>query len=146
MIEKDHQVYLCYGRRSNRYLLSGYGFTLPINKYNALTFRVWLDFSGKAKEGTAGRSEEDNDDGDNRISKVLKLKKEKLKDDLLAYIRMSLVQRNEKETGQKVRENILISTPVDVEFEMLTLGCAIHLFESLMTNRFKNVSVEADRR
>ena len=47
VIEKDQQVYICYGRRSNRYLLSGYGFLLPKNKYNALSFRVWLDFRPK---------------------------------------------------------------------------------------------------
>ena len=28
VIEKDQQVYVCYGRRSNRYLLWGYGFVL----------------------------------------------------------------------------------------------------------------------
>ena len=43
-ISKDEQIYICYGRRSNRYLLSAYGFLLEQNKYNALTFRVWLDF------------------------------------------------------------------------------------------------------
>lgn len=49
MIEKDQQVYVCYGRRSNRYLLSAYGFCLQKNKYNALSFRVWLDFRAKDK-------------------------------------------------------------------------------------------------
>ena len=39
----------------------------------------------------------------------------------------------------------MISTPVDIEFEMLTLGCSIHLLNSLLTSRFKNVSIEADR-
>ena len=44
-----------------------------------------------------------------------------------------------------MKENILISTPVDVEFEMLTIACAIHLLNSLLTNRFRGVSVEADK-
>ena len=26
MIAKDTQIFICYGRRSNRYLLTGYGF------------------------------------------------------------------------------------------------------------------------
>ena len=81
MIEKDAQVYVCYGRRSNRYLLSAYGFLLAKNKYNALSFRVWLDFRPKDKQGipseeskrSGGSAAEDND-ADNRISKVLKLK------------------------------------------------------------------------
>ena len=40
----------------------------------------------------------------------------------------------------------MISTPVDIEFEMLALGCAIHLLEQMRDNRFKNVSIEDDRR
>ena len=39
----------------------------------------------------------------NRISKVLKLKKWRIKDDLLAYIRTSLIQKNEQQTGEKVK-------------------------------------------
>ena len=81
---------------------------------------------------------------DNRISKIIKLKKDRLRDDLLAYIRLSLVQKSEQDSGEKVKDNILISTPVDVEFEMLTLGCAIHLLESLLSNRFRGITVEAD--
>ena len=81
---------------------------------------------------------------DNRVSKIIKLKKDRLRDDLLAYIRLSLVQKSEQDSGEKVKDNILISTPVDVEFEMLTLGCAIHLLESLLSNRFRGITVEAD--
>ena len=43
--DKDNQIYLCYGRRTNNHLLSVYGFTLENNKYNSLQFRVVLDFS-----------------------------------------------------------------------------------------------------
>lgn len=139
---------MCYGRRGNRYLLSGYGFLLQNNKYNALNFRVWLDFRSKEKQALKEESKdvesEESDEDANRISKVLKLKEKRVKDDLLAYIRMSLVQKSEKATGEKAKENILISTPVDIEFEMLTLGCAIHLLESLLKGRFKGCSVDAD--
>ena len=44
-----------------------------------------------------------------------------------------------------MKENILISTPVDVEFEMLTLACAIQLFDSMLAKRFKGVTVEQDK-
>ena len=47
LISQDQQIYVCYGRRSNRYLLSAYGFLLEKNKYNSLAFRVWLDFRPK---------------------------------------------------------------------------------------------------
>ena len=89
--------------------------------------------------------DESEDEEDNKISKMLKLKDNRLKDDLLAYIRMSLIQKNEKDTGEKVKDNILISTPVDIEFEMLTLGCAIHLLNQLLSSRFRGVTVEQDR-
>ena len=47
LITQNQQIYVCYGRRSNRYLLSAYGFLLEKNKYNSLAFRVWLDFRPK---------------------------------------------------------------------------------------------------
>jgi len=49
---KGEQIYHCYGRATNRYLLNNYGFCLPTNKYNSLTFRVWLDFSDPENPGT----------------------------------------------------------------------------------------------
>lgn len=38
------QIYHCYGRRSNRYLVSNYGFSLSSNKYEAISFKINLDF------------------------------------------------------------------------------------------------------
>lgn len=39
------QVFHCYGRRTNRFLLLNYGFCLNNNKYNSLSFRVWINFN-----------------------------------------------------------------------------------------------------
>ena len=39
------QVFHCYGRRTNRFLLLNYGFCLNNNKYNSLSFRVWVNFN-----------------------------------------------------------------------------------------------------
>lgn len=36
--KKDDQVFHCYGRRTNQYLLRNYGFALRSNKYNSLKF------------------------------------------------------------------------------------------------------------
>ena len=93
------------------------------------------------KKAAAGEAEDES----NRVSKILKLKDGKLRDDLLAYIRMSLVQKSEEDSGEKVKDNILISTPVDIDFEMLAIGCSIHLLESLVKSRFSNLTVEEDR-
>ena len=48
--EKDTQVFCCYGRRSNTYLMSVYGFCLQNNKYNSLRFSVWMDFTQDEKD------------------------------------------------------------------------------------------------
>ena len=93
-------MFVCYGRRTNRYLLCAYGFCLESNKYNSLQFRVWLDFQPK-KPGEEAKMPDRNapsqDENDNKISKVIKLKHNRLRDDLLAYIRMSLIQKHEQE-------------------------------------------------
>lgn len=46
----NDQVFHCYGRRDNQYLLANYGFCLNYNKYNSLNFKVNIDF-GWQKEG-----------------------------------------------------------------------------------------------
>lgn len=43
--KKGQQVFHCYGRRTNRFLLLNYGFCLNNNKYNSLSFRVWINFN-----------------------------------------------------------------------------------------------------
>ena len=68
---------------------------LQHNKYNALSFRVSLDFRPKSEQDRA-KDESDDDEDNNRVSKILKLKKNRLKEDLLAYIRTSLVQKSEQ--------------------------------------------------
>lgn len=41
--QKGSQVFLCYGRISNRQLLKRYGFCLSNNKYNHLFIKLHLD-------------------------------------------------------------------------------------------------------
>lgn len=80
-----------------------------MNKYNSLTFRVWLDFSDPSNPGT------------DRIQRRLRLKHDRIKEDVLAYLRASIMQ---KYTAEQ-KEHLLVSTPVDIQFEMLMCGCAI---------------------
>lgn len=42
-IKKNEQVYNFYGRRSNKFLLSGYNFVLEDNKYDSFAFRINID-------------------------------------------------------------------------------------------------------
>jgi len=83
--KKDDQVFHCYGRRSNQYLLAYYGFCLQDNKYNSLRFKVNIDFNWK--QSKAGNSETDG-----KVSKMIKLKEHKLRDEVFAYIRANLIQ------------------------------------------------------
>lgn len=56
-----------------------------------------LDFRHKDKKAAAATAEEEDWDEDNNcISKVLKFKKNRIKEDLLAYIRISLVEKSER--------------------------------------------------
>ena len=58
------QVFHCYGRRTNRFLLLNYGFCLNNNKYNSLSFRVWINFNWqKEKEKEEKRRLQDEKDG-----------------------------------------------------------------------------------
>ncbi len=42
-IKKNEEVYNFYGRRSNKFLLTGYNFVLEENKYDSFTFRINID-------------------------------------------------------------------------------------------------------
>lgn len=63
----------------------------------------------------------------------------KIREDLFAYLRASLMQKKE----QSHKQHLLISTPVDPDFELLVTACAINLLQGLLTARFKT-SIEED--
>jgi hypothetical protein len=42
-IKKYEQIYNFYGRRSNRFLLTGYNFVLKTNKYDSFAFQINVD-------------------------------------------------------------------------------------------------------
>ena len=83
--KKDDQVFHCYGRRSNQYLLANYGFVLQNNKYNSLRFKVNIDFNWKQNKQNNLKTD------DSKVSKLIKLKEHKLKDEIFAYIRANLI-------------------------------------------------------
>ena len=68
------QLFNCYGLRTNRFLLLNYGFCLRNNKYNSLGFKVFVNNPNP-------KSDEESDDS--RYQKIIKLKKDKLCEDLL---------------------------------------------------------------
>ena len=68
-----------------------YGFVLENNKYNSLQFQVILDFNKKEEEKKKEEEQESEEEDDNKISKVIKLKNNRIRDDFFAYVRMSLM-------------------------------------------------------
>ena len=68
---KGDQLFNCYGRRTNRFLLVNYGFCLRQNKYNSLGFKVFVN-----------NSEKDVNEPQ-KFRKVIRMKLKKLSQDLL---------------------------------------------------------------
>ena len=147
--QAGQQVFHCYGRRTNRFLLLNYGFCLNNNKYNSLSFRVWINFNWqeeKKKEEARkaalekgkklkedGTDSDESPDKDNQISKVIRLKRNRFNEELFAYLRANLLNTYK---GKNL-PYLLVSAPVDAEFEMLVVACTINLLKGLMTSRFK---------
>lgn len=121
-----------------------YGFCLENNKYNSLSFRVWLDFNDKQKympkKNDEYNSEEEEEIAKNKICKAIRLKRNRLREDVFAYLRASLMQKPE----HKEKTHLLVSTPVDAEFELLVVACAINLLQGLLNARFKS-KIEEDK-
>lgn len=105
------------------------------NPYNSMTFRAWVDHQIPDTHKITHIKGETGYFGDMnqviRWFRVIHLK-EKLNFKLLEYIRSTLI---DKYTG-KNQKLLLISTPVDFDFETLVIGCAINLLESLLERRF----------
>lgn len=45
--KKGDQLFNCYGRRTNRFLLVNYGFCFRNNKYNSLGFKVFVNYTAQ---------------------------------------------------------------------------------------------------
>lgn len=91
--KKHDQVFHCYGRRSNKYLLNYYGFCLQNNKYNTLRFKVNIDFGWrKKKDQPLSKVDEDEE---MVVSKYIVLKEHRLRDELFAYIRANLIDKKD---------------------------------------------------
>lgn len=63
-----------------------------------------------------------------------------MSEEILAYLRANLLNSYK---GKNL-EYLLVSAPVDAEFEMLVVACTINLLKGLLNSRFKK-SIEDDR-
>lgn len=62
------------------------------------------------------------------------MKKERLSEEIFAYLRANLLNTYK---GKNL-EYLLVSSPVDAEFEMLVVACTINLLKGLMSSRFRS--------
>ena len=103
------------------------------NKYDSVKFRVVLDLNPVISQVEKG----------NIIKKNIKLKRNRLKDDLFAYVRMSLIQKFEKDNSiYKMKKGVGVASPVDIEFELLVLAYVLNLMKSIYQTRFTTTSKE----
>lgn len=146
LYKANDQVFHCYGRRSNKYLLSNYGFCLHSNKYDALTFKINLDFGWKDKVEKA--KDAGGQHGEEKVSKLITLKEKRLKDEVFAYVRANLINKKDKERkdgqSEDKQSHLLVSQPVDPEFEMLVIACVINLLEGLHATKYTS-TLESDK-
>ncbi|CAD8153535.1 unnamed protein product [Paramecium pentaurelia] len=149
-IKKHEQVTVSYGRRTNRFLLSWYGFTLPENKYSSFNFRLWLN-TEICKEKILSQkqifdtitinkliSPEEWDSGKikfngneipiSSITKEFRIKKNKLNMDLLMYLRLYLM------LYQVQIKDVLITIPVSVDYEVFVMQFCIQLLQHYLNS------------
>jgi hypothetical protein len=122
---KGEQLFNCYGLRTNRFLLLNYGFCLRNNKYNSLGFKVFVNNPNQKKEDPI-------DEEGSRYQKIIRLKKDKLCEDLLQYLRANLIFSYK---GDK-KELLLVSSPVDIDFELFSVSCALNLMKNMMNTKY----------
>lgn len=110
--KKGDQLFNSYGVRNNRHLIVNYGFCLRNNKYNSLGFKVFVNAKNDALQTQ-------------RHVKILKLKRGRISEPLLQYLRANLINTfkntldNSKDPVMMKRASrVLVSAPVDIEFEL----------------------------
>lgn len=123
---KGDQLFNCYGRRTNRFLLTNYGFCLRFNKYNSLGFKVFV--TNKPDPGSAPAEPQ-------KFQKVIKLKMNRLSLDLLQYLRANLIFTFQFKGDD--RSSATVSTPVHLDFECHMLTQAIALIDSILRSQYK---------
>ncbi|CAK77093.1 unnamed protein product (macronuclear) [Paramecium tetraurelia] len=149
-IKQYEQVTVSYGRRTNRFLLSWYGFTLPENKYSSFNFRLWLNTEISKEKMQSQKqifdtitinkliSSKEWDTGKikfngyeipvSSITKEFRIKKKKLNMDLIMYLRLYLML-------YKVQEkDVYITIPVSVDYEVFVMQFCIQLLQHYLNS------------
>ena len=124
--KKGDQLLNSYGRRNNRFLLTNYGFTIRSNKYNSLGFKVFVKYDSRGTD-------------QNYFEKVIKMKKNKLSEELLQYLRANIIFTYRKQHGTPQNgqlRDILVSTPVDLDFEIKIVEMGLGLVYNILVTKY----------
>lgn len=103
-----------------------YGFVIRQNKFNSLGFKVFVNSSQEGEQ-------------EMKHVKILKLKKNKLSESLLQYLRANLIISFKNQHGNlanKYCKKLLVSGPVDVDFELFILKTGIDLVGGMLRSKF----------
>ncbi|CAK69023.1 unnamed protein product (macronuclear) [Paramecium tetraurelia] len=147
-IKKFEQVTVSYGRRTNRFLISWYGFALSENIYSSFNFRLWLN-TDIFKDQEKSRDEILNTiiiqklipEGESilntilyngheipvaSLSKEFRIKRNKLNIDTIIFLRLLLRVHygNEKD--------LLSTIPVSIDYEIFVMEFYYSLLQNLM--------------
>lgn len=109
------------------------------NKYNSLGFKVFVNYQPKEKAQSGTSTGEENNES--RYQKVIRLKRAKLCEDLLQYLRANLIFTYKGAN----KEKLLVSAPVDIDFEIFVVSCGLNLMRNMVNTKF-DTSLEQDRK
>lgn len=152
-------MFHCYGRRTNRFLMVWYGFSLARNDYDSFPFRLW-SYVKSDKAETADIDEMiytdyvDDDEYDEGIqwkgvlrsiddlTKEFRLKRTKICLDFITYLRVYFLQTHKH---ADVLRPILITVPSSLEFEKRIFEFAYKVLWALKKKLFDRPIEDDDK-
>ena len=123
--QAGEQIFNCYGRRSNKFLLVFYGFCFYGNQYDSLECHIWRQLEREEKtQSRLARSllltEEDfleNYDDISSLAKAIRFKFSRLQEDLLSYLRAHCLLIYQGNEIQKIK----MTQPTVLDYEIIVI-------------------------
>lgn len=146
--KKGDQIFNCYGRRTNRFLLMWYGFCLQDNRYNSLSFRLWMNKSTLSntnppkkilfKDYISEKEWVEKEVGEEKsspkdLTKEFRIKIGSFCADVLAYLRAQLLLTYKGNDLQRV----MVTIPTSIPYEEFVIDYAISMFIEIK-NQYKS--------
>ncbi|EGR31971.1 SET domain protein [Ichthyophthirius multifiliis] len=157
-LKKGEQVFLCYGRRTNKFLLQWYGFAFHNNLFDSFGFRVFkfidinilqiiqlyiyeIIFLKPINEQNWQDGYVENNNNKikvNQLTKEFRLKRNIICLEFVLYLRVYLISH----FHELNQSEILVTIPVSIKYEIFIFNFALKILNNLR-NRF-STSQEQD--